>query len=353
MVNFFRERSHLRGAPGSHRSQQRKHRVFPLARDHHFEAVAVDPAVMFGVAPRRLAIHTPGKLPLFLFVLVPRTTSGGNQALVHRGLAGVDDLLIDRLLPLQLDGLRKEPMTASIPTEKRAPRGKLLFSGDVSNLALVYAVCYKAKLRRLGLLSFQHSHHNQHSDEPVRNDRLCSRPCSRTLPLGFPQKRHRQLDQRFQRRAGLGTSSHPWALLRRLVSSWQKKHKRPEALGFSSIQFPDTLKQSLGPRRKRGLPQSGAPPPHDRRSRACRRSNLLSREASGKRLRVIDEDGHFNGRPAPTFFGSWATGDSSSRAALTSRRRRLARPQTARSHSGGRQRPGVGPKDCGSRSVPS
>ena len=68
--------------PGSHRSQQRKHRVFPLARDHHLEAVAVDPAVMFGVAPRRLAIHTPGNLPLFLFVLVPRTTSGGNQALV-------------------------------------------------------------------------------------------------------------------------------------------------------------------------------------------------------------------------------------------------------------------------------
>src|SRR5580698_1203574 len=246
MVNFFRERSHLRGAPGSHRSQQRKHRVFPLARDHHFEAVAVDPAVMFGVAPRRLAIHTPGNLPLFLFVLVPRTTSGGNQALVHRDLAGVDDLLRDRLLPLPLDGLRKELMTASIPTEKRASRGKLLFSGEVSNLAPVRAVGYETKLGGLGLLSFQHSHHNQHSNEPVRNDRLCSRPCSRTLPLGFPQKRHRQLDQRFQRRAGLGTSSHPWALLRRLVSSWQKKHKRPEALGFSSIQFPDTLKLCLG-----------------------------------------------------------------------------------------------------------
>src|SRR3984885_9782839 len=248
MVNFFRERSHLRGAPGSHRSQQRKHRVFPLARDHHFEAVAVDPAVMFGVAPRRLAIHTPGNLPLFLFVLVPRTTSGGNQALVHRDLAGVDDLLRDRLLPLPLDGLRKEPMTASIPTEKRASRGKLLFSGEVSNLAPVRAVGYETKLGGLGLLSFQHSHHNQHSNEPVRNDRLCSRPCSRTLPLGFPQKRHRQFDQRFQRRAGLGTSSHPWALLRRLVSSWQKKHKRPESLGVRSVEFPDTLKQSLGPR---------------------------------------------------------------------------------------------------------
>src|SRR5580704_7187265 len=258
MVNFFRERSHLRGAPGSHRSQQRKHRVFPLARDHHLEAVAVDPAVMFGVAPRRLAIHTPGNLPLFLFVLVPRTTSGGNQALVHRDLAGVDDLLRDRLLPLPLDGLRKELMTASIPTEKRASRGKLLFSGEVSNLAPVRAVGYETKLGGLGLLSFQHSHHNQHSDEPVRNDRLCSRPCSRTLPLGFPQKRHRQLDQRFQRRAGLGTSSHPWALLRRLVSSWQKKHKRPEALGFSSIQFPDTLKRSLGPRKTNSSPLAPA-----------------------------------------------------------------------------------------------
>src|SRR6202034_1401035 len=162
------------------------------------------------------------------------------------------------------DGLRKEPMTASIPTERRASRGKLLFSGEVSNLAPGRAVSYETKLGRLGLLSFQHSHHNQHSDEPVRNDRLCSRPCSRTLPLGFPQKRHRQLDQRFQRRAGLGTSSHPWALLRRLVSSGQKKHKRPEALGFSSIQFPDTLKQSLGPSK-----DSTADPRRARRQLAC------------------------------------------------------------------------------------
>src|SRR4029077_20549546 len=211
------------GAGGVHRGIRRKHALSRGCRRDDLATVALNPTVVFRAPPSAVAVDTSRDFSTLAVAFVPQRTVGGNQSFVHHCFLRVGHTFCNGPLCLQANRHPIEFIRPSIAPEVTASREKVIASQSGSDLRAIAFLAEIAELRRFGLLALEHSHHNPHTDQPVGHFRFSSRSCPRTLALGLLQQRDGHLHQRRQDRAGLGTSSHPWVLSRRFVSSLTEK----------------------------------------------------------------------------------------------------------------------------------
>ncbi len=106
-------------------------------------------------------------------------TDSTDKTVIDRHIPRINQADSDGYTPLQLDGVREQPMRPTVAVEVRAPSGELAGSDPITQRATMLA--QKSVLRPTCSFSLQHCDPNKHRQNPVRSVRFATRTRSRTF----------------------------------------------------------------------------------------------------------------------------------------------------------------------------
>src|SRR6516165_2464838 len=204
--HFFQNRFLLRPAGRIDRGQQRPDHALLRSRHYHFKGVALYPAVVVGVTPRRVCVHSAGHMIAPPISGLPGPTPPRYQAFVHSRTLRIGPTPCYRCCPLQYNRSSKEAMNASITLVKGGAAGHLLPRQPALEVRMVLRPPHE--LSRFGLFPQHDGHHNHHGQDPIGNRRFAPWSRARRFLLRPLTKRDAEGNQFIQERAIRGSLWH-------------------------------------------------------------------------------------------------------------------------------------------------